>query len=94
MCVTLPVRSCFETGPYVLLSRLDPGGPSPSTQTWPCGTRTVGSGCGGFVLTTSFSRATTRLTAMTSGCSGLLFQVTTSVYIVLFYIPLKRLCRG
>lgn len=72
MCVILPVSNLFDTGPYVLLSRLDPGGPSPSTHTWPCGIRTVSTGYGALVFTKSPSSAITRFTATTSGCNGLL----------------------
>ena len=70
--VIFPVRSLFDTGPYMLLSRLDPGGPSPSTQTCPVGTKTVDTGYGGLVLMTSPSSATILFTATTSGCTGLL----------------------
>lgn len=50
--------SLFDTGPYVLLSIVEPGGPSPSTQTWLAGTTAVGEGYGGFVVTVSPSKAT------------------------------------
>ena len=49
MCVTLPTSNRLETGPYVLLSIVVPGRPSPSTQICPLGILTSGKGYGGRV---------------------------------------------